>query len=290
MPRFLHSADRRARYPIGISRMPPVDRIGSAMKAQREPTVWPARGVRGRGEVGQRREPCPTGAQRAGTTRRTVDQVPGIVALGLPVVRAVGLAERRLERVGRGEHELAGHNGPAAAPAGAECRGGGATRQAVCERARKGTFRWSDLSAREQIHQGRTRESGRTVRAGKRDNLELAGAALGDLDGRLGRLGACREQGRAYRRVSDRRHRLQEGRRGAPVLRKNVLSSGAGHRLVSRSARSATGSEMNDDSRWSSLPIWLEMTSTISGCEWPRIDDICPEVKSRIFRPDSEYT
>ena len=73
----------------------------------------------------------------------------------------------------------------------------------------------------------------------------------------------------------------------APVVSNSAFSSGSGSVPARRRARSTTGRLSMPLNRWSSLAACRVTVATISGCEWPRIALIWPEVKSRIWRPSS---
>ena len=68
----------------------------------------------------------------------------------------------------------------------------------------------------------------------------------------------------------------------APVVSSSAFSSGSGSVSARRRARSTTGRLSMPLNRWSSLAACRVTVATISGCEWPRIALIWPEVKSRI--------
>lgn len=95
--------------------------------------------------------------------RLQVDLAPAVVKLGLPVVRAVGLAKHGAVGVGRGEHQGARHERAVAASAKVKLRADGLRRDAV---------------------------PGGT----EADDLELARDDLGELDGGLVALAARREE------------------------------------------------------------------------------------------------
>ena len=75
----------------------------------------------------------------------------------------------------------------------------------------------------------------------------------------------------------------------APVVSSNTFVR-PGTNEPSTSARSMTGRDSIPEYRWSSRPMRSRTTSTISGCEWPRIALICPLVKSSTRRPDASST
>ena len=52
-------------------------------------------------------------------------------------------------------------------------------------------------------------------------------------------------------------------------------------------ASSTTGSLSIPLYRWSRVATAVDTVATMSGCEWPRTELICPEVKSRIAVPSS---
>ncbi len=76
----------------------------------------------------------------------------------------------------------------------------------------------------------------------------------------------------------------------APVVSSRVLARGAGVSSSSLRARSTTGRLSIPLNRWSSVPIDSRTVATTSGCEWPRMALICPDVKSRMARPSVSYT
>ena len=71
----------------------------------------------------------------------------------------------------------------------------------------------------------------------------------------------------------------------APVLSSMVLPSEPGRVAASLPASSRTGALSMPLNRWSSEPTAVETADTMSGWACPRIELICPEVKSRIGVP-----
>ena len=69
------------------------------------------------------------------------------------------------------------------------------------------------------------------------------------------------------------------------MVRSSTFSNGSGSDSASRRDRSTTGRESIPLKRWSSVPAISRTVAVIAGCEWPRIELIWPEVKSRSSRP-----
>jgi len=70
-----------------------------------------------------------------------------------------------------------------------------------------------------------------------------------------------------------------------PVFRSITRSSGGGKRPASRSASASTGSESIHEFRCETVSRLSLMACAIRGWLWPRVEQIWPDVKSRIRRP-----
>ena len=73
----------------------------------------------------------------------------------------------------------------------------------------------------------------------------------------------------------------------APVVSSRTLLSGAGNVAASVLASSTSGTLSIPLYRWSRVATAVDTVDTMSGCECPRMELICPEVKSRIAVPSS---
>ncbi len=70
-----------------------------------------------------------------------------------------------------------------------------------------------------------------------------------------------------------------------PVLRSRTRSSGAGKSPTSRSPSASTGSESIHEFRWTTSSSAERTAAAMRGWLCPSVEQICPEVKSRMRLP-----